>query len=303
MSADVQEWAEDLAGRALDPAVLRGLRRKGRRGGGQELGLSPATIAQWLSAVSSFYRFVSTRYLVRTEDGGERPLHAYNPAANVRRPEVEAYTESEFLDARALARLLGAIPRDTVGGLRDYALFLGYVLTGRRNAEWRQIRWGDLRGRGARIYYTWRGKKTEQARNELPPPVWEAIRDYLEAGGAGWRRWGRGILCLRRCRTGRRGCRMWMAGAWDGNRALSAGEVNRLLKRYARQAGLDDGADPRARAAALGGDAGGGAGDEPDADQRVPGARGPEDDDAVSETPAGGSGQSWREKTALLGLE
>ena len=90
----------------------------GRGGGadGQELGLSPATIAQWLSAVSSFYRFVSTRYLVRTADGGERPLHAYNPAANVRRPEVEAYTESEFLDARALARLLGAIPRDTVAG-------------------------------------------------------------------------------------------------------------------------------------------------------------------------------------------
>ena len=29
LSADVQEWAEDLAGRALDPAVLRGLRRRG----------------------------------------------------------------------------------------------------------------------------------------------------------------------------------------------------------------------------------------------------------------------------------
>ena len=33
---------------------------------------------------------------------------------------------------------------------------------------------------------------------------------------------------------------MWMVGAWDGNRALSAGEVNRLLKRYARMAGLDE---------------------------------------------------------------
>jgi integrase len=184
LGADVQEWVEDLGLRPLDPRVLKGLQGKGRRSGDQARGLSASTIALWLSAISSFYHFVSTRYLVRTPGGGERPLHGYNPAASVRRPDVRSYARADYLDAGQLRRLLAAIPRATVRGLRDYALFLGYVLTGRRNAEWRGLRWDDLRGRGPRIFYTWRGKRTEEARNELPPPVWDAIRDYLEA--AGW---------------------------------------------------------------------------------------------------------------------
>jgi hypothetical protein len=32
-----------------------------------------------------------------------------------------------------LRRLVQAMPRDTPAGLRDYALVLGYVLTGKRN--------------------------------------------------------------------------------------------------------------------------------------------------------------------------
>jgi hypothetical protein len=71
---------------------------------------------------------------------------------------VEAYTRSEFLDARALSRLLGAIPRDRVGGLRDYALSLGYVLTGRRNAEWR-------RSRGRFWFGRWRGGRRRCSRH------------------------------------------------------------------------------------------------------------------------------------------
>ena len=247
LSADLQAWANDLGTRALDPTVLRGLQGKGRRPRGDGHGLSASTISLWLSAVSSFYRFVSTRYMVPSnyvspdrdpDPGGERPLGDRNPAATIRRPDAASYARADYLDASELERLLGAIPRSSVRGLRDYALILGYVLTGRRNGEWRRLRWGDLRARGERITYTWRGKNTEHARNELPPPLWKAIRAYLEAAG----------------RLGRMGPEDFVftplgdsatrlpnvdAGDWDRNRPLSGGATNALLKKYAQRAGLD----------------------------------------------------------------
>jgi len=172
------------------------------------------------------------------DPGGERPLGDRNPAATIRRPDVASYARADYLDASELARLLGAIPRWTVRGLRDYALILGYVLTGRRNGEWRRLRWGDLRARGERVYYTWQGKNTEHARNELPPPLWDAIRGYLEAAG---RLEGMGPEAYVFTPLGDNATRLPNvdAGDWDRNRPLSGGATNGLLKRYARRAGLD----------------------------------------------------------------
>ena len=100
------------------------------------------------------------------------------------------------------------------------------------------MRWGDLRGRGTRIFYAWRGKRTEQARNELPPPVWEAIREYLEAAGR-LATMGPGDFVFTALTDNATRLPNVDDDVWDGNRALSGGEVNRLLKKYARRAGLD----------------------------------------------------------------
>lgn len=59
--------------------------RQGRWADGR--GMSPSTVNLWLSAVSSFYRYVSTRHMVAIPprnggSGGERPLHDRNPAAH-----------------------------------------------------------------------------------------------------------------------------------------------------------------------------------------------------------------------------
>ena len=151
---------------------------------------------------------------------------------------MTSYARADYLDAGELTRLLSAIPRQTVRGLRDYALFLGYVLTGRRNREWRRLRWGDLRARGERITYSWRGKNTEHARNELPPPLWDAIRAYLEAAG---RLQGMQPGDYVFTPLGDNATRLpnVEVGEWDRNRPLSGSAANRLLKTYARRAGLD----------------------------------------------------------------
>ena len=209
----------------------------------QTQGLSPATIAQGLAAVSSFYQFTMTRFAILDEHGAERPLHTgSNPARAVRRPATSPYGKAAYLQAADLTRLLAAIPRDTWQGLRDYSLFLGYVLTGRRNNEWRTLRWGHLGFRGGdytnctEVYYRWDGKgKTDQL-HQLPPPVWDAIQRFLKAANHlqaieadhyiftplsdGAENFGHPVTAL------------WSA-------PLSACQVNRLLRRYARRAGLD----------------------------------------------------------------
>jgi integrase len=255
LAGDVRAWTDDLGRRALDATSFLGLERRGRRSQGDgdgppvpmlrgrdgncgREGLSASTIAQWLSAVSSFYRYVTTRYVVPSADGRERPLHDYNPTLTVARPDVSHYARAEFLDSEELARLLQAIPRKSAAGLRDYALILGYVLTGRRNSEWRTLRWGDLRGRGAQVYYTWRGKNTDQARNEVPPPLWEAVLAFLEAAG---RLDGMRAEDYLFTPLSDRATRLPSVGreGWDANRPLTGGAVNRILKKHARRAGLD----------------------------------------------------------------
>ena len=108
--------------------------------------------------------------------------------------------------ARALLRV---IPRTYPQGLRDYALFLAYLLTGRRNSEIRNLRWGDFEsetlpspkscfefypeynegpgerfGRGAggegRVFYRWEGKGKSR-RDVCPLSLWKAIIAFLKA--------------------------------------------------------------------------------------------------------------------------
>lgn len=203
----------------------------------EKRGNSPATIAQYISGASSFYHFAMDEYVVRDADGKQRPLHNMNPAAGKSlRPKVEMYGKAEWLSAEEAKALLDAIPRNTHQGLRDYALFLGYILLARRNSEWRSARWGDFKDLGGKIQLRWSGKGKRDQRLEVPPMVWSAVLEYLRAMGrmgkiqedefvftaigVGGRRLPNGNLMLT-------------------SHALSAHEVGRLLKRYLRLAGIE----------------------------------------------------------------
>ena len=236
-SADVRDWVQDMETRPVAEAVAKGLMAKGKRA--DRFGYSIATIGQYLAGISSFYTFSKERYLVIEPDGRERPLHdGINPARAVRRPKINAFGKAVYLDAEAMTRLLQAIPRDTVQGLRDLALFLGYMLTGRRNSEWRLLRWGELEQRGDKVFHVWSGKGKEDQLHELAPPVWEALRKYLRAAG---RLEGMGPEDYVFCPLSDVATRLPGVSAltWDRNRPLSMGHVNCLLKRYARRAEID----------------------------------------------------------------
>jgi site-specific recombinase XerD len=131
---------------------------------------SAITIGARLACLSSFYRFLIRMKVV-----------AANPCDAIERPRVSS-SPAKGLDAESIRKLLVVIP-DTPVGLRDRAIVLTLVLTGRRRAEVLGMKAGDLSFEGGTCFYTYRGKGGKTGRRELPRPVLEAVQEWLMAVG------------------------------------------------------------------------------------------------------------------------
>ncbi len=86
---------------------------------------SPNTHNLRLAILSSFYTYVLRQGL----------FHGANPIARVERRKTQPYAQARSLAHEDLLTLLGAIDQTTAAGLRDYALLLVGLYTGRRLAE------------------------------------------------------------------------------------------------------------------------------------------------------------------------
>ena len=132
-------------------------------------GREPAaiTIGARLACISSFFRFLIRMKIVSS-----------NPCDEIERPRVSP-APPRGLSAEEIRRLLSAIP-ETPGGLRDRAIALTLVLSGRRRSEILNLTVGDISTTGG-IFYTYRGKGGKKAKRELPRPAFEAIEEALAA--------------------------------------------------------------------------------------------------------------------------
>ena len=131
---------------------------------------SAVTVGARLACVSSFYRFLIRMDIVQS-----------NPCDKLQRPKTSP-SPARGLSADQVQQILAIVPRTPVG-LRDRAIILTLVLTGRRRAEVLQMKVGDLSVEGDRAYYTYRGKGGKRGHRELPKPAFEAIRTALAAFG------------------------------------------------------------------------------------------------------------------------
>ncbi len=163
-------------------------RGPGREGDPPSVGL----MNNRLSLLNSFYNYAAS-YSITGEDGSIEPLmKRMSPTAGLKhmqreRPPYRAMTANE------LQRFFDAIPKDTVIGLRDRALFLTYFYTARRRSEIVDLRWGDLEYGtiidGNMRYNSWiyhfrgKGHKRQDDSAELPLPAKVAIDRYLEVSG------------------------------------------------------------------------------------------------------------------------
>ncbi len=131
---------------------------------------SAVTIGARIACASSFYRF-----LVRMD------LATTNPCDRLERPKAVP-SPPRGLSAEDIRRLLAVIP-GTPSGLRDRAIVLTLVLTGRRRAEVLGMTAGDIAVEDGTPYYRYRGKGGKTGRRELPRPAHDAIRAALAAFG------------------------------------------------------------------------------------------------------------------------
>lgn len=103
-------------------------------------GLSASTINQRLAALSSFFNYASQVFFdhshtdstsILSGAGGVVEGPITNPAQSIPRLKSQSFSKSRYLSVEEARALLRAIPRHTIQGLRDYALFLTYLVTGR----------------------------------------------------------------------------------------------------------------------------------------------------------------------------
>lgn len=152
---------------------------------------SASTHNQRLKALDSFYRRAS-RYAVSNKRGSHSLMRGLIPTEGINMSEEpvvpRAWTEGE------IRAFFAAIPHGTSSGLRDRAMFLCYLTTGRRSREIRNLTWGDIHVEHefadgvSGVRYEWLGKgRVTKTSRELPQEAWQAIKNYLEFDD----RWGK----------------------------------------------------------------------------------------------------------------
>lgn len=192
----------------------------------RDRGLSDSTIGQRISAVCAFYQYAEQNY---------SHLITGNPTTAVRRPKINPYGKANYLSVEEVKALLGAIDKRSMQGRRDYALYLGYLFTGKRNSEWRSVRWGDIQVKGISIFFRWSGKGKHDVLQELPRPVWDAILMLLHSDGREKTIKRDEYLFAPYAEGPRRGSQ----AHWNSTEPLSSKAVLNLLKCYCRKAGLN----------------------------------------------------------------
>jgi len=170
------------------------------------------TIGARLACISSFFRFLIRMKIVSS-----------NPCDEIERPRASP-APPRGMSAEEIRRLLTVVP-ETREGLRDRAIILTLVLTGRRRAEILNLKAGDLSMDGG-LFYTYRGKGGKRAKRELPRPAFEAIDASLAA-------WGKGLATMQP------GESLWPSryGAENGA-GLTSGTFYARFRRYLQTAGL-----------------------------------------------------------------
>lgn len=191
-------------------------------------GLADSTIAQRLSALSSYYSHLVTTW-----------IHRENPVDNVDRGDLDVspYHRASSVELEAFRRILDVIPFETEMGARDRAALLFYVLCARRRSEVVNLRASDLRVEGERVTYMTKLDSGEIVEKELPPPVWEAIQHYLELSGR--TPTGNDPVFTATSDAGKYLRDYYGSPEPDQETPLSGESMRQGLKRYAADAGVD----------------------------------------------------------------
>lgn len=133
----------------------------------------PTTVQGYLAAVKLFFQW--------TAQEGLYP----NVAQRVKGAKLDNEHKKDYLTTKQVNKLLGAVDRDSLKGLRDYAILSVMVTTGLRETSIVNANIGDIRtaGDATALFYKGKGHEEKATYVKLAEPVEEAVRAYLKARG------------------------------------------------------------------------------------------------------------------------
>ena len=101
--------------------------------------MSPSTYYLRLAILSSWYTFCQHQY----------KLNIPNPITDVKKRPVQAYAAAQPLIPESVETGLESINRNSLEGMRDYALLAVGIATGRRASELAGLRGRDVKIQGS----------------------------------------------------------------------------------------------------------------------------------------------------------
>lgn len=211
----------------------------------RERGLSETSINLRLSGLSALYAFLCDKFDFPDPRNVNRDMFLVerNPVKVATQTKIDPYTSehADGLSQEEIRAMLHRIDRATVGGLRDYALVCSIFLTGQRSAAISRLKWGDIKHPVAEsdvIEYRW-ASKAKEGRDELLRPAYEAILAYLAAAGRLETMRAEEFIFIALSDVATRLPNVKTV-AERGPQPITGAMVNRIVKKCARRAGLDE---------------------------------------------------------------
>jgi len=136
-------------------------------------GRKPATVQAYITAARLFFAWTAQEGLYG------------NIAEKLKGAKLDREHKRDYLTSGQVKEVLGGIERESLGGLRDYALVTLMVTSGLRTVEVIRADVGDLRtrGDGTVLYIQGKGRDEKADYVKISGPVEKAIRAYLAARG------------------------------------------------------------------------------------------------------------------------
>ena len=136
-------------------------------------GHKPTTVTNYINATRLFFQW--------TEQEGLYP----NIAAHIKGAKLDRDFKKGYLTSRQVKGVLEKVERDSLHGLRDYAMLVLMVTGGLRTIEVSRANIGDLQTAGDNtvLYVQGKGRDEKTEYIKIDAKVEEALRYYLKARG------------------------------------------------------------------------------------------------------------------------
>ncbi len=131
------------------------------------------TVQSYIAAVKQFFRWTEQEHLYP------------NIADHIKGARIDSGFKKDYLTSKQVGKLLQAIDRSTLKGLRNYAILALMVTTGLRTIEVTRANIEDMRTVAdfTALYIQGKGRDEKTDFVKVEPPIEEAIRAYLAARG------------------------------------------------------------------------------------------------------------------------